>query len=82
MCLLKDLLKQREHTHLESGLRCCARHKPESIKSRPVKEDVVSLEIAKKINSEYDPGTGGKTSGQVKKILSGSINHGPTRDQD
>ena len=47
-----------------------------------MKEDVVSLEIAKKINSEYDPGTGRKTSGQVKKILSGSINQGPTRDQD
>ena len=52
------------------------------MKSRPVKEDVVSLEMAKKINSEYDPGTGRKTPGQVKKILSGSINHGPTRDQD
>ena len=82
MCLLKDLLKQREHPHLESGLRCYARHKPESIKSRPVREDVVSLEIVKKNNSEYHPGTGGKTSGQVEKILFGSINHGPTRDQD
>ena len=49
------------------------------MKSRTVEEDVVSLEMAKRIYSEKDPGTGRKTLGQVKKILFGSINYGPTR---
>ena len=48
------------------------------MKSRTVEEDVVSLGNGKENLLREDLETGRNNLGKVKKILVGSVNHGPT----